>query len=90
MVQAVAAIAMGLPGLDHLIGFVVPWRVATIQGYPYRTTTLNGAVGIGDLGARLLGLVWLVLASGSWSPPTGSGAASLGPSRWQAVWRSFR
>ena len=51
-------------GLVHLIGFVVPWQVAAIEGFAYRTTILNGTLEIGDSGARLVGAMWLALAIG--------------------------
>lgn len=64
MIQTVAAVLLALHGIIHLIGFVTPWRIATLQGFTYRTTALNGALEIGDSGARLIGLVWLALAIG--------------------------
>jgi hypothetical protein len=64
MIQTVAAVLLALHGVIHLIGFVTPWRIATLQGFTYRTTALNGALEIGDSGARLIGLVWLALAIG--------------------------
>jgi hypothetical protein len=64
IVQLGASVVLALHGLVHLIGFVVPWRLATIEGFPYRTAVLNGSMEIGDLGVRALGVVWLVLAVG--------------------------
>ncbi len=42
------------------MGFAAAWQLATLPEIAYRTTALNGAVEIGDLGARLLGVGWLV------------------------------
>lgn len=64
IVQLAASIVLALHGLVHLIGFVVPWRLATIDGFPYHSAVLNRSLEIGDLGARALGVVWLVLAVG--------------------------
>jgi hypothetical protein len=64
MIQIVAAVLLALHGVIHLIGFVTPWRIATLQGFTYRTTALNGTLEIGDGGARLVGLLWLALAVG--------------------------
>jgi len=64
MIQTLAAVLLALHGLVHLIGFVTPWRIATLEGFTYRTTALNGALEIGDTGARLIGLVWLGVAIG--------------------------
>lgn len=64
MVQLLAAVGLAAHGLIHLIGFVVPWRLASLEGFPYRTTVLNGALELGEAGARLVGLGWLAVAVG--------------------------
>jgi hypothetical protein len=45
----------------HLVGFVVPWRLATLPEMPYRTTILGGALDLGAVGIRIYGLLWLGL-----------------------------
>jgi hypothetical protein len=47
-------------GIAHLVGFVVPWRIATLEDTPYKTTILNGRVDVGGTGIRAIGLLWLV------------------------------
>ena len=64
MIRRIAAILLALHGVIHLIGFVTPWRIATLEGFAYRTTVFNGAFDIGDAGVRVVGLVWLGLALG--------------------------
>jgi hypothetical protein len=64
MTRTFAAIVVALHGVIHLIGFVVPWRLATIEGFTATTRALNGSLPVGDIGARLIGLAWLVLAIG--------------------------
>jgi hypothetical protein len=64
MITALAAAALALHGLIHLIGFVVPWGLAQVGGFPYRTTAFAGAIALGDAGARAVGVAWLVLAIG--------------------------
>ena len=64
MIQTIAAVLLALHGVIHLIGFVVPWRIAALEGFAYRTTAFNGAWEVGDAGVRLIGLVWLGLAIG--------------------------
>ncbi len=64
MIRIVAAGLLAIHGLIHLIGFVTPWRIATLEGFPYRTTALNGTLEIGEFGGRFVGLVWLALAIG--------------------------
>ena len=64
MLRIAAATVVVAHGLIHLIGFVVPWGIATIEGFPYRTTALGGAIALGDAGARLVGIAWLACAVG--------------------------
>lgn len=64
MLKHLATAALAVHGLIHLIGFVVPWGIAQVDGFPYRTTALGGAIAIGDTGARVVGVAWLVLAIG--------------------------
>lgn len=64
MIKALGAAVLAAHGLIHLIGFLVPWRIAAMDGFPYRTTALGGAVALGEVGAQLLGVAWLVLAVG--------------------------
>jgi hypothetical protein len=64
MIRHIAAILLALHGVIHLIGFVTPWRIATLEGFAYRTTVFNGALDVGDAGARVIGLVWLGLTFG--------------------------
>lgn len=56
------AILLVLHGLIHLIGFVVPWHLATLAGFPYSTSALWGRLELGATGAQVLGLPWLGLA----------------------------
>jgi predicted cation transporter len=64
MTRMLAAALLAVHGLIHLIGFVVPWGIAQVEGFPYRTSALAGAVALGEPGARLVGVAWLVLAVG--------------------------
>jgi hypothetical protein len=49
-------------GFCHLVGFVVPWKLISMKDEPYRTTLLAGAIDVGDVGIRIVGLLWLVAA----------------------------
>jgi hypothetical protein len=57
-------IAMGIyllvHGLCHVVGFVVPWKIVTMKEEPYRTTLMAGTIEVGDLGIRMVGLLWLL------------------------------
>jgi hypothetical protein len=64
VIRRIAAILLALHGVIHLIGFVTPWRIATLEGFAYRTMILNGTLDVGDAGVRAVGLVWLGLTLG--------------------------
>ena len=59
-----AAAVLALHGLVHLIGFVVPWRLAKVEGFAYRTTAFDGVIELGETGALVIGLAWLAIAVG--------------------------
>ena len=61
--RALAAV-VAMHGLIHLIGFVVPWGIAHVGGFSYRTSALIGAIALGDAGARAVGIIWLACAIG--------------------------
>ena len=54
------AVLMALHGFAHLPGFLVPWRLLRSPETPYATTVLSGRVDLGDLGIRVLGVLWLL------------------------------
>ena len=64
MLRIAAGAVVAAHGLIHLIGFVVPWGIASVEGFAYRTTALGGAIALGDTGARAVGIVWLACAVG--------------------------
>jgi hypothetical protein len=49
-------------GFAHTVGFVVPWKIATLEEMPYKTTILNGKIDLGHRGIRLTGILWLLAA----------------------------
>jgi hypothetical protein len=51
-----------LHGAAHLPGFVNEWRLANLEGLPYRTTVLAGRLDLGDAGIRVVGALWFVAA----------------------------
>lgn len=53
------AVRMALHGVAHAPGFVGSWRLAALEGMPYHTTLLGGAIDVGDAGMRVVGLAWL-------------------------------
>ena len=89
VVRYAAALIVLIHGLIHLMGFVSYWRLAVIEGIPYKTTLLNGAWEVGESGIRLFGALWLVatvafiladiglVTEQDWWPPVMAGAAVL-------------
>lgn len=63
-IRAFVAVVLAAHGLIHLIGFVVPWRIATLDGFAFRTTAFGGQLSLGETGAQLLGLAWLIVSVG--------------------------
>ena len=55
-----AAFIIFAHGLIHLIGMVVYWQLAVVNEIPYKTTLLGGRWEIGETGARIFGLMWLI------------------------------
>jgi hypothetical protein len=55
-----AAVLLLLHGFAHLVGFVGTWRLSPTV--PYKSTVLNGWFDLGDSGARVFGLLWLLTA----------------------------
>ena len=62
LINSIAAIYLIVHGIIHLIGFVVFWQIAEIEDISYKTTVLAGRLDIGDVGMRVLGVVWLLIA----------------------------
>jgi hypothetical protein len=45
--------------IAHLPGFLVGWRITSLDAMPYRTTIADGRVDVGDAGMRVMGTLWL-------------------------------
>jgi hypothetical protein len=61
--RIVLPIIMALHGVAHFVGFAGAWQLGP-DGFPYRTTVLDGRVDLGHVGVRIVGLLWLGLALG--------------------------
>ncbi len=79
------SLALALHGLIHLLGFVVPWRLAAVKGVTASTAAFFGHVELGAAGAKLLGLGWLLAAAaflvaavGVWQSASWANGAVLG------------
>ena len=60
--RIVLAIYLFVHGFSHIVGFVVPWRIAKLEEAPYKTTILGDLVNVGDIGIRIIGIIWLLTA----------------------------
>jgi len=57
--RIVAAIILLVHGISHLPGFEGPWKLSA--RFPYKTTILAGRLDVGDVGAKVVGVLWLLL-----------------------------
>ena len=64
MLPFIIGIFFILHGLVHLLWFVVPWRITTVDGLPYSTRVLGQRFDVGDTGTRIVGLLWLAATLG--------------------------
>ena len=53
----ILALVLCVHGFAHLV-FVVPWRLAKLEQMPYKTTVLGGSLNIGDVGIRVVGILY--------------------------------
>jgi hypothetical protein len=102
MIEKLLGVAMIVHGLAHMVGFVVPWRLATLDETPYKTTVFAGRLDVGPAGIRLVGLLWLVgglmfalagvgsLTSAAWWPALATIAASASLGLSVAGWPESR
>ena len=78
----VIAMAFFVHGFAHTVGFVVPWKIASLDEAPYKTTLLNNKFDVGHMGIRVVGTLWLLAALAFFA----AGALVLG--RYQ-TWQTF-
>lgn len=77
-----AAGALVLHGVVHLIGTGVYLELVQLSGFQYKTTLLGSRVAIGDTGMRVFGALWGVAAIGFW---TGAQAYLLEWTHWRRL-----
>ncbi len=54
-----------LHGIAHLPGFLLPWGLVTSEDTPsYPTALFNGAIVLGSVGSRVMGVLWLLVGLG--------------------------
>ena len=69
-------------GVAHLVGFLGSWGWLASAQVPHRTTILLGRVDLGEVGIRLFGVLWLLLAIGFVLGGLGVAASQTGVARW--------
>lgn len=58
--KILAVVFLLVHGIAHLVGFVVPWKLAELPDAPYKTTLFNDRLDLGHAGIRIVGLLWLL------------------------------
>jgi hypothetical protein len=58
--RILAALVLLAHGVAHVPSFLGRWRLTPLV--PYETTILGGRMNVGGVGARIVGLLWLLLA----------------------------
>lgn len=53
------AVFFALHGIVHAVGFTVLWKLGGPRGGQYSTSLFNRSLDVGDLGVKLVGLIWL-------------------------------
>ena len=56
------AVFFALHGVVHVIGFMVPWKLGGPRSVEYSTSLFNRSLEVGDVGVKLVGLIWLATA----------------------------
>lgn len=59
-----AALALILHGIVHLMGTATYMKLGTVQGLTYKTTLLDGRWNLGENGIALYGALWALAALG--------------------------
>jgi hypothetical protein len=62
LVQRAVALFLVAHGFAHAVGFVGSWRLGEFEDAPYTTSIFNGAIDVGDVGTRVVGLLWAAAA----------------------------
>ena len=60
--RIIFSIFLFLHGIAHLVGFLVPWQIVKMDDMPYKTTLFLDKINIGDIGIRIIGIIWLLIA----------------------------
>ena len=62
MMRFIIAVILFVHGFAHTVGFVVPWKIASLDEAPYKTTLFHDRIDVGHTGIRVIGVLWLLTA----------------------------
>ena len=62
LARRAAAVFLALHGPAHMLAFAVAWRLTESPDLPYATEIFGGRLDVGDVGARVVGLLWVAAA----------------------------
>lgn len=71
------ALLLGLHGIAHLVGFLVPWGLVESENDGTRTTLMEGTIEVSATSIRMVAILWIPLALAFLAAATGlvAGAA---------------
>lgn len=82
--QTLIAVLFVLHGFAHGVGFAVPWKLVEAENVAYKATLLAGQLDVGNVGIRVLGILWLltglafiVTGVGAWMQQTWWSSAAV-------------
>jgi hypothetical protein len=64
IIRLVSAIILFFHGLIHLMGTMVYMKLGSLDGFPYKTSILNGRMDLGESGIYIFGMLWALAAIG--------------------------
>ena len=60
--KVILALFLLIHGFAHLVGFIVPWKLAVLKEMPYDTRVFYKKLNLSPYGIRIIGIFWLVTA----------------------------
>ncbi len=64
IIRIISAIILFFHGLIHLMGTTVYMKLGSLDGFPYKTSILNGHMDLGESGIYIFGVLWALAAIG--------------------------
>jgi hypothetical protein len=64
IIRIISSIILFFHGLIHLMGTTVYMKLGSLDGFPYKTSILNGRMDLGESGIYIFGVLWALAAIG--------------------------